>query len=267
MGRLLTFLTLAVFASPAAYAQNGNNNGARVGKTGFLLNVNAFDKCPRAGMDGSHRRAIAVQADFTGVATDNAARVNKIFVGAGPDFVVQDGNACDQNGAQFELPAAAAGTQYQIRARVLGKPRGRGTITSCVEMLEIDPITQAETATSLCSVGAENIVVGTRTVGEGALQNRWTNVSPQFLTVCVDKSGDGVCDARIGLFDSSGRDYWWSVDNGGRPHVQLVFLPVPGGSGPGPSADPPPEPTPDPIPDPTPEPTPDPTPDPGPILK
>jgi hypothetical protein len=60
MGRLLTFLTLAVLATHAAYGQNGNNNGARVGKAGFLLNVNAFERCPHGDMTGSHRHAIAV---------------------------------------------------------------------------------------------------------------------------------------------------------------------------------------------------------------
>jgi hypothetical protein len=45
--------------------------------------------------------------------------------------------------------------------------------------------------------------------------------------VCVDTSGDGVCDERIGLFDSRGRDYWWSFDNSGRPHVQLVLFAAP----------------------------------------
>ena len=83
MRRLLTFLTLAVLATPAAYGQNGNNNGARVGKAGFLLNVSAFEKCPRGDFAGSHRRSIAVQADYTGVATDNASKVNKIFLRIG----------------------------------------------------------------------------------------------------------------------------------------------------------------------------------------
>ena len=69
-----------------------------------------------------------------------------------------------------------------------------------------------------------------------AVPNRWENVSTQLLTVCVDKSGDGVCDDRIGLFDSSGKDYWWSFDNAGRPHVQLVFFPVRPGSAPDPGS-------------------------------
>lgn len=254
MGRLLAVLTLGVFAMPAAYGQNGNNNGARVGKTGFLLNVIAFDRCPRADMAGSNRRAIAVQADYTGVATDQASRVNKIFLGSGADLLVRDGNACDQNGAYLELPITAANcsncsaatlpaptfTRYEVRARVLGKPRGRATITGCVEMREIDPLTRAEITKSLCSVGDRNIWIGNR-VDDG-----WENVSTQLLTVCVDKSGDGVCDDRIGLFDSIGKDYWWSLDNAGRPHVQLVFLPVQSGGGS--SADPPPDPPPGPFP-------------------
>jgi hypothetical protein len=264
MGRLLAVLTLGVFAMPAAYGQNANNNGARVGKTGFLLNVIAFDRCSRADMAGSNRRAIAVQADYTGVATDQASRVNKIFLGSGADLLVRDGNACDQNGAYLELPITAANcsncsaatlpaptfAQYEVRARVLGKPRSSAAITGCVNMQEINSQTGAPMSTSLCSVGSRNVVVDTRNVGDGSVQNRWENVSAQLLTVCVDKSGDGVCDDRIGLFDSAGKDYWWSVDGGGRPHVQLVFFPVhPSDGG---SAVPPPDPTPDPTPDPNP---------------
>jgi hypothetical protein len=198
-------------------------------------------------MAGSHRHAIAVQADFMGLATDRASRINKIFLRSGPDFSVQDGNACDESGARLELPVTAANclncnaatlpaptfTQYEVRARVLGKPRGKATITSCVDMRA-----NGAAATPLCSVGERNIVVGTHDAGDGSTQNRWENVSAQLLTVCVDKSGDGVCDDRVGLFDSSGQDYWWSFDNAGRPHVQLVFFPVqPGG---GSSSDPPP---------------------------
>ncbi len=255
MGRLLTLVTLAVLATPAAYGQNGHNNGARVGKTGFIVNVNAFETCPRGDMTGSHRRAIAVQADFTGIATDRASRINKIFLRSGPDFSVKDGNACDASGAYLELPVTTANCsncnaanlpaptfrQYEVRARVLGKPRSKATITSCVDMRA-----NGGTATPLCSVGERNIVVGTHDAGDGSAQNAWQNVSAQLLTVCVDKSGDGVCDDRVGLFDSSGENYWWSFDNAGRPHVQLVFFPVQPGDGSssdppgGSSSDPPP---------------------------
>ncbi len=265
MKRLLAFFTLIVLVTPVAHGQNGNNNGARVGKSGFLLNVNAYEQCPRGDMEGSRRHAIAVKADYTGVATDRAASVNKIYLRSGSDFLVQDGNACDANGAFLELPFTAANcancnaanlpastfTRYEVRARVLGKPHGRAKITGCVEMQEIDPQTHAQTATSLCSVGDRNIMLGTRVAGDA----QWHNVSEQLLTVCVDKSGDGVCDDRVGLFDSSGKDYWWSLDNSGHPHVQLVFFPASGGGGSGgggSSSDPPPPPPPPPPPDPDP---------------
>jgi hypothetical protein len=238
MKKLLTLLALAVVATPAAFAQSNDNNGARVGKAGFLLNVKAFAECPDGNFMGSHRHQISIQADYTGVATDNTARVNKIFLGPGTGFLVQDGNACDETGAYINLPVTPANCrncnsptptfrEYEVRARVVGKPGGAATMTSCVEMLEIDPVTQAEIATSLCSVGQDNIRVATRNTGGGRLQNQWENVSTELLTVCVDTSGDGVCDDRIGLFDSRGEGYWWNFDTAGQPHLQLVFLAVP----------------------------------------
>ena len=170
MRRLLTFLTLAVLATPVAYGQNGNNNGARVGKAGFLLNVSAFEKCPRGGFAGSHRRSIAVQADYTGVATDNASKVNKVFLRSGADFrgarrqrlrpnrrVLRAARHRGQLRELQQPDVSRAPTFTRIRgarARARQAARQGRTITSCVEMLEIDALTQAEIATSLCSVGA-----------------------------------------------------------------------------------------------------------------
>ena len=240
MKKLLTFVALtAIMAGGAASAQSGNN-GAKVGRNGFILNVNAYARCPEGDFLDSNRHMIAVQADFTGVATDKASRVNKIFLQSGDDFWVEDGNACDGSGARFHLPITAENcldcdplveptfTEYTVKARLVGKPNSRVTVTSCTEMLmEVDGVL---VPTSLCSVGEGNVWVATRTVGggDGKTQNRWENVSKQLLTVCVDTSAipDGVCDERIGLFDSRGLDYWWNWDTVGRPHVQLVFLPV-----------------------------------------
>jgi hypothetical protein len=234
MVKLWMVLALGVLAATApAHAQSTRSNGARVGKTGYLLNVIAFERCPRGDFADSNRHAIAVQADHTGTATDSASGVNKVFLQSGDGFRVHDGNACDANGASLQLPVDAANCrncagatpaaptfrQYEVRARVLGKPAGAATITGCVDMREIDPVTQAEVATSLCSVGHDDIWVGAG--------RTWENVSRQLLTVCVDTSGDGVCDDRIGLFDSLGRNYWWSFDQAGRPHVQLVFFAAP----------------------------------------
>ena len=240
MRKLLTLLALTVLAANGALAQSGNN-GAKVGKNGFLLNVNAYERCPSGDFLDSNRHMIAVQADYTGNATDKTVKLNKIFLKSGDDFWVEDGNACE-DGANFYLPITGANcsncgaetlqdptfTEYEVKARVLGKPGGKVTITSCMEVSTIDPLTGEETFESLCSVGTENIWVGTRTTGGGKTQNRWENVSAQLLTVCIDTAIDVdlECDDRVGLFDAAGEDYWWNWDTQGRPHVQLVFFPV-----------------------------------------
>lgn len=244
MKSLLMIVAFTALATGSASAQHANR-GAKVGKTGFIVNVNAFARCPSGDFSNSNRRMIAVQADFTGVATDSTASVNKIFLRSGEDYRVEDGNACDQNGAYFHLPVTSmncrhscgsatvppAFTEYEVRARVVGKPNSRVAVTSCSEMVSVDPVTGLGTPTTLCSIGDRNVWVGARAPA-GQAQVHWENVSTQLLTVCVDTSGDGLCDDRLGLFDSVGEGYWWSWDTAGRPHVQLVFFPVPpGGDG------------------------------------
>jgi hypothetical protein len=244
MRRLSTSLTI-VMALTAACAASGalaqsNGDGAQVGKWGYLVNVNAFDNCPAGDFLDSNRRQIAVQANYTGNAADKTTKINKIFLRSGTDFWVQDGNACDSTGAYFYLPITAANcsncgdpsvtptfTEYEVRARILGKPHSSVTVTSCVEWL-VDGMTPE----TLCSVGSGNVWVGTRTTGGGKVQNSWDNVSTELLTVCIDTiPDDGItaCDTRVGLFDPRGQDYWWNWDTTGRPHVQLVFFPVQSG--------------------------------------
>ena len=235
---LLIVAAAAAFAANGALAQN-NGNGAKVGKEGFLLNVIAFENCPGGEFLDSNRHQIAVQANYTGSGADKSAKANKIFLRAGEDFRVQDGNACDRTGARFELPITDANcsncgdpaldptfTQYEVRARLVGKPGGSVAVTSCAEMIVLDLDTGEETLESFCSVGDDNIWVETRTVGSGKTQSKWDNVSTELLTVCIDTSGDAICDERIGLFDARGTDYWWNWDTKNRPHVQLVFFPV-----------------------------------------
>jgi hypothetical protein len=207
------------------------------------LNVHAYDQCPGGEFQDSNRHQIAVQNGAAGKGADKTFKLNKIFVKSGDEFWVQDGNACD-NGAYFYLPITAANcsncgiadgeplqptfTQYTVYARMLGRPGGSVTVTSCVEESADDAIVvddDTELAT-LCSVGEGNIYVATRTVGKGKVQNRWDNVSTQLLTVCVDTDADGACDDRLSLFDPIGQDYWWNWDAHGRAHVQLVFRPV-----------------------------------------
>lgn len=241
---LLVVTATAVFASTGALAQNtSNGNGAKVGKQGYLLNVIAFEKCPGGEFVDSNRHQIAVQANYTGSGTDKSSKTNKIFLRAGEDFRVQDGNACDRTGARFELPISPDNcsncgdpsvnptfTEYEVRARMVGKPGGSVAVASCVEMVVLDADTGEETLESFCSVGDNNVLVETRTAGSGKTQSKWNNVSTELLTVCIDTSDDGVeaCDERLGLFDPRGTDYWWNWDTEGRPHLQLVFFPASG---------------------------------------
>lgn len=235
-----TFLVIAAALVVASVSAFAGNNGARVGRDGFLLNVIAFEQCPAGDFLDSNRHQIAVQANFTGTGTDKTAKTNKIFLTAGDDFWVRDGNACE-GGASFYLPISelnCAGdcalvdptfTQYEVRARVLGQPGGRVTVASCVEESVDDLIIDNDTVDTLCSVQS-NVWVSTRVVGNGKEQNKFENVSSELLTVCVSTDGDDTCDERIGLFDPVGEDYWWNWDTLGRPHVQLVFVPVQTGS-------------------------------------
>lgn len=229
---LIAVTVLGLFSLSVGLAARPPGNGAAVGKNGYLLNVIAFDQCPAGDFLDSNRHQIAVQADYTGNGTDKSSKTNKIFLKAG-DFRVADGNACD-DGARFYLPLAdncsncgdpsidPVFTTYEVYARVVGKPGGEVTVTSCLEYFN----TETNEYESLCSVGEDNIYVGVRETGGGKIQNKWDNVSSELLTVCIDTSGDGVCDQRVGLFDAFGEDYWWNWDTSGRPHVQLVFVPV-----------------------------------------
>jgi len=237
---VIAIALIGVLTASNVLAQNRDNgNGAKVGKDGFILNIIAFEQCPSGDFLNSHRHQIAVKANYAGNASNKTVKVNKIFLKKGEDFWVQDGNACD-NGANFYLPITDANcsncenlgeeptfTEYMVYSRLVGKPGSGVTVTSCVEVV-MNPGTVDETIEVLCSV-SDNIWVGTRTVGRGKEQNKWDNVSAELLTVCIDTDDtDGVdsCDKRVGLFDSYGEDYWWNWGTQGRPHVQLVFVPM-----------------------------------------
>lgn len=246
MQRIAKIAALLVTLAAGSVAAQGNGNGAAVGKGGFLLNIHAYDQCPGGEFLDSNRHQIAVQNGAAGNGADKTVKINKIFLRKGEEFRVWDGNACD-DGANFELPIDATNcsncgvadgdpleptfTQYEVRARMLGKPGGSVTATSCVEAADDSLVVDDDTDPDVfCSVGEGNIWVATRVVGSGKEQNRWENVSTQLLTVCVDTDLDGACDDRLGLFDDMGLDYWWNWNANGSAHVQLVFFPVSSGN-------------------------------------
>jgi hypothetical protein len=55
---------------------------------------------------------------------------------------------------------------------------------------------------------------------------KFTNVSKELLSMCVDTTGDFICDTRIALFAPQLQDYFWNWDTNGKPHAQLFFVGV-----------------------------------------
>lgn len=136
----------------------------------------------------------------------------------GSTFDILDANATDNDGGLFQLPDPdpdnTGTTWYGVYVRTVGTPGGKANLTSCVQG------TVDGTTGTFCSV---DTVLVERNAGKPKVYN----VSKDLLTTCVDTDGDGTCDKRIFLFDDSGLDYWWSVDNNGLRVAQFYFFPIP----------------------------------------
>ena len=141
MLRISVVLVLVLALSTATVYAKGN--GLPDGqKQIFRLELTAHDTCPSSDPNG---RKIFLQADFTdpdlnntgkkqGVTLASLVKTNKIFLREG-DFEVLDGNACDGDGASFQLPAqeiCSGKTQaecvddptfedYEVYVRLVGK--------------------------------------------------------------------------------------------------------------------------------------------------
>src|SRR5215831_5318833 len=119
-----------------ALAQTGN--GAPNGQH-YNLNIIGKEQCPTDPMTTGNGGVIFVllnggdvDTNLNGKLASNISKVNKIYLQEAPDgktFSVLDGNACDGNGALFELPNPTNG--YTIWARALGTPGGNATVTPC----------------------------------------------------------------------------------------------------------------------------------------
>jgi len=166
------------------------------------------------------------------------------------DFQVLDGNACDGNGGKFQLPINANScldddpltavnealicddadfTTYQIVARALGSPKkfdfdGDGdeefpsaVMTTCARDTTGGP---GGTDAYICST--ENVVL-IREKG----RSTWENVTKELTSLCLDLSGDGVCDTRVDLFENPFEEFFWDYDNYGLRLAQLRFYMLP----------------------------------------
>src|SRR5499427_8058517 len=107
---ILIAVGLAV-GTAAALAQTGN--GAPSGPH-YNLNILGKEQCPTDPMTTGNGGVIFVllnggdsAGSLNGQPASNISKVNKIYLTPSPDnttFDVIDGNACDGNGALFELP-------------------------------------------------------------------------------------------------------------------------------------------------------------------
>jgi hypothetical protein len=199
----------------AALAQTGN--GAPNGPH-YNLNILGKEQCPTDPMTGSNGRVIFVllnggdvATNLTGKLASNISKVNKIYLQQSPDnttFAVLDGNACDSNGALFELPNPTNG--YTIWARALATPGGSATMTTCA--------TDPTTGELVCST--ENVLL-MRTKGK----QTFANVTTQLTTITFINPTTGQ-PITVSIFDPALVDYFWNYQNTGLRLAQLRFYPV-----------------------------------------
>jgi hypothetical protein len=233
-GYLVAALVMGV-AGPGWATGNGAPSGGH-----YNLNILGKDHCAGDDLTGSNRHTIQVLLDFNdgsqnGTLAVDLDRRNKIFLAEG-DFQVLDGNACDSDGAKFQLPADPytcpvddpqclntdpSFQAYTIWARALAKPGGSATITTCATGAGADGVLGTADDEIVCST--ENTVdVLTRRTG----RSKFTNVTKELTTLCLDTDTTPGCDTRIGIFDDALQDYFWDYDNNGLRLAQLRFYPI-----------------------------------------
>lgn len=215
-------------------------NGAISGPH-YNLNILGKTQCSGDDLVGGNAHRIQVLLTGGDVATDlngkpaaGISRVNKIYLQEGDDFKVLDGNACDKNGALFQLPANpytcpeddpnCLNTDptfqgYLIFARALGKPGGSATITTCATDPGADE--EFDTADDIIVCSTENVVLVRKTG-----RSFFKDVTKELTTLLLDTDGNGKGDTRVGLFDDSLQDYFWNYENRELRLAQLRFYPI-----------------------------------------
>ena len=214
------FVFSAGVDAPAALAGPGVASLAK--NKVYSINVIAHDNCPGGSFDETSRRTIAVLAGFTdspnGTQVVNLNKTNKIFLAPATDFSIPDGNACDGDGAQVELPSDVS-TTYEVYVRLVGKPNSRIDVSTCA--VDTTGLVTGTTGTVLCST--DNFVK-TRMTGKG--EPSFTNATSQLLYI-TNPALATLCDGgKCSLFDQNLQEYFWNWNTVGRPHAQLWFVPV-----------------------------------------
>jgi hypothetical protein len=222
----LAAVAAAALAAPAYATGNGAPSGPH-----YNLNVIGVAKGKNPPLTNSDRHTI-----FVGLGARDDTVESRIYLGQG-DFQVCDGNAFDAafncagtriaaQGAAFQLPcntnittllpcAGGDTASYEVWARGLGTPGGRGTMTTCA--------TDPTTGETVCST--ENVVL-VRNSGRSTFKN----VTNELTSLMADINGDGILE-RVALFSGGLQDFFWQFDNQGLKLTQLRFYLLSSGGG------------------------------------
>jgi hypothetical protein len=218
-----------------AFAGNGAPSGAH-----YNLNILGKTQCSGDDLTGSSRHTIQVllnggqkASDVDGTLASEVDKRNKIYLREAPEgesFAVLDGNACDNDGAVFQLPnpypdGDLSNAVYEIYVRALGKPGGEADITTCATGEGEDLILGTADDEIVCSTGEDVNLI--RTKGK----QTFTNVTRALTTVtysdCDLIDEVVVCEeVTVGLFDPALYDYFWNYENRGLRLAQLRFYPA-----------------------------------------
>ncbi len=232
----IAVVLVAFMAAPSFAGKGMKGNNAPSGSH-YNLNILGKDNCPGDDLTGSNRHTIFVLLNYnddtphTWTPTTSLDKRNKIFLTEGEDFAVLDGNACDGDGAIFQLPANPfhcpssdiecelndpTFQEYEVFVRGLGKPGGHAEITTCMQQdnpdtVEVDP-------EYICST--ETVEVWRR-----GKKSSFDKVTKKLTTILADVDEDGRLE-RVGLFEDPYFGFFWDYDNFGLRLAQLRFYPI-----------------------------------------
>ena len=209
---VLLFVPIVAVVSP-----HGATAGDLPSGTHYNLNIIAVPPNNRPPDSNSSSNRHTIIAPLNAVRGNVDCRILLTNGGTAFDFQVVDGFCLDGD-ASFILPDPDPNNtgvaEYQVWLALAGKPGGGANLTSC----KVDALTNED----VCSLETTITISGNRDPGKP----KWVNVTKQLLTLCLDTTGDGICDTREFLFDQSGVQYLWQYDNFGNRIAKLRFYPI-----------------------------------------
>lgn len=217
MKGLLAFTAVVVALAIAAFSFTpvtaGQGNGAPNGGH-YNLNIIGVTNDKSADFGGGNGGRI-----FVPLGSRDECKSTQILLSEGP-FDVIDANGTDGSAA-FQLPNPDPEndgvTSYSVFLRVLGKPNGKVTITTCAT----DPYDGAQVVSDLKVIEVRD------SPAHGS--NKFRNVSAELLYIYAnvwDAQKQAYVYMRVPLFSPLLQDYLWQYDNNGLKLCQLRFYDV-----------------------------------------